>query len=324
MAIEFDGRVAVITGAGSGLGREYALALAARGAKVVVNDLGGSGSGVGQSVAAADKVIDEIRASGGTAVSNHDSVATRAGGTRIVETAMDTFGRIDILISNAGFLRDARFDELTDDQIDAVLDVHLKGAFYVGQPAFKIMKQQKFGRLLFTASASGMFGHPWQANYGAAKAGLVGLSNVVALEGKDHGILSNALLPGARTRLANEIDFSFRDEVSDIADAMRRMGPPFDPVRLNADWVMPLALFLVSERSQVSHRAFSAVSGRYSEVFIAATEGWAAAERPEPEAIEEHWMQVEDRANYTLPRSVYDEAADVNATLKRVLGGSSL
>lgn len=321
MTIDFSDRVAVITGAGGGLGRAYALELARRGARVVVNDFGGSGGGVGQSQTAADKVVAEISAAGGNAVANYDSVATRAGGTHVIETAMDAFGRVDILISNAGILRNARFEELTDEQIDAVLDVHLKGAFYVGQPAFKIMKQQKYGRILFTSSASGMFGHPWQANYGAAKAGLVGLSNVVALEGRDHGVLSNALLPGAATRLADEIDFSFLKESSEVAEMMGRItasnSSTNDASRLNPEWVMPLALYLVSEACTATHREFSAVSGRYAEVFVGATDGWASAEQPTPEVIAEHFAQIADSARYTRPLSVYHEVVDVRATLQQ-------
>ncbi len=319
MPIEFTGRVAIVTGAGAGLGREYALELARRGAQVVVNDLGGTSAGVGASSAAADQVVAEIRAAGGVAVANHDSVSTRSGGANIVATAMAAFGRVDIVISNAGFLRDCRFEDMTDAQIDAVIDVHLKGAFYVGQPAFAIMKRQSYGRFLFTSSASGMFGHPWQANYAAAKAGLVGLSNVVALEGRDHGILSNALLPGARTRLASTLDFSFKDEIAEIAEVFGRMGPPYDPVRLEPDWVMPIALYLVSEQSATTQGVYSAVSGRYSQVFIGASEGWVAEQRPEPEAIAANWDAINDRDRYTRPISVYHEVADVNEALRRNL-----
>jgi NAD(P)-dependent dehydrogenase (short-subunit alcohol dehydrogenase family) len=163
MTISFDGRVAVVTGGGNGLGRDYCLNLAARGARVVVNDLGGTGAGQGASHGAADRVVEEIRAAGGQAVASHDSVATREGGAAIIATAMQAFGRVDIVINNAGFLRNNRFEDLSDEQIDAVMNVHLKGAFYVTQPAYRVMKDQGYGRILFTASASGLYGHPWLA-----------------------------------------------------------------------------------------------------------------------------------------------------------------
>src|SRR6266853_4747557 len=159
--INFDGRVAIITGGGNGLGRDYCLELAKRGAKVLVNDLGGSAAGQGQSRSAADRVVDEIKTAGGHAVPSYDSVSTRAGGQAIVDAAMKAFGRVDIVINNAGFLRNNRFEDITDSQIDALVDVHLKGAFYVSQPAYKAMKANRYGRFLFTGSTSAMFGHAW-------------------------------------------------------------------------------------------------------------------------------------------------------------------
>jgi NAD(P)-dependent dehydrogenase (short-subunit alcohol dehydrogenase family) len=159
--IRFDGRVAIITGAGNGLGRDYALELARRGAKVVVNDLGGSGSGQGASHSAADLVVAEIRDASGEAVASHDSVSTRSGGEAIVQTALDAYGKVDICINNAGFLRNGRFEDLDDGQIDSIIDVHLKGAFYVAQPAYRAMRRNGYGRFLFTGSASAMFGHAW-------------------------------------------------------------------------------------------------------------------------------------------------------------------
>ncbi|HEY5676405.1 MAG TPA: SDR family NAD(P)-dependent oxidoreductase, partial [Myxococcales bacterium] len=204
--VRFDGRVAVITGAGNGLGKDYALELARRGAKVVVNDLGGSGAGEGASHKAADLVVEQIRDSGGEAIANYDSVASREGGGAIIQAALDAFGKVDICISNAGFLRNARFEDLDDERIDAILNVHLKGAFYVAQPAYRAMRQKGYGRFLFTGSASAMYGHAWQANYAAAKGGLMGLSHVVAIEGSAYGITSNLIMPTAQSRLAQEMD----------------------------------------------------------------------------------------------------------------------
>lgn len=313
----FEGRVAIVTGAGAGLGRAYALELARRGASVVVNDLGGSGSGSGASTNAAEAVVAEIEAMGSRAVASFDSVATRAGGRAIVDKALDTFGRLDILIANAGILRTARFDEMTDEDIDKVIDVHLKAGFYVGQPAFTAMKKQGYGRILFTASSSGMFGHPWQASYGAAKAGIVGLANVVALEGKDHGILCNVIMPSARTRLADEINWGWAQEVKDVGAALARLSslPAGAGDRLNPEWVVPLAIELVSERSTSTHQLFSACSGRFARVFIGATEGWAAADLPSAEDISAHWNVICDTTVFHEPHSVYDEAEIARKTI---------
>jgi NAD(P)-dependent dehydrogenase (short-subunit alcohol dehydrogenase family) len=325
---EFENRVAVVTGAGAGLGREYAVELARRGCRVVVNDLGGSGSGVGSSTDAADTVVNMIVAAGGTAIANHDSVATRSGGCAIIDAALDTFGRLDVLISNAGILRTGRFDELTDDDIDAVIDVHLKAGFYVGQPAFAAMKRRRYGRILFTASSSGVFGHPWQASYAAAKAGLVGLSNVVSIEGKDHGVLSNVLMPNARTRLAEEIDWSWQREFSDLSATFVRLmttsaspSPPSQQ-RLDPSWVAPLAIFLVSERSTVTQGVFSAVSGRYARVFAGVTEGWTAPELASDNEIAGHWNEICSCANFYEPKNVYDEALYVRDKLNELRSGS--
>ncbi|WP_254514583.1 NAD(P)/FAD-dependent oxidoreductase [Novosphingobium sp. G106] len=247
--IRFDRRVAIVTGAGGGLGRAYALELARRGARVVVNDIG---------PAAADKVVAEIAAQGGLAAANRDSVATRAGGRAIVDLAIEAFGRIDVLISNAGILRHARFDEMTEADINSVIDVHLKGSFHVGQPAFAAMKRQGYGRMLFTASSSGLFGHPWQASYAAAKAGIVGLANTIALEGKDHGVLCNVIMPNARTSMADSVDFSWKAEVSEVGAALDELiaTPSGGGERLDADWVVPLAMHLVSEDSGMTHGIF--------------------------------------------------------------------
>lgn len=319
-ALNFEGRVAIVTGAGAGLGRAYALELARRGASVVVNDLGGTGSGAGHSTTAAAAVVAEIEASGGNAVPSFDSVATRAGGQAIVDTALDAFGRLDILIANAGILRTRRFEEMADEDIDKVLDVHLKAGFYVGQPAFAVMKRQGYGRILLTASSSGMFGHPWQASYGAAKAGTVGLANVIALEGKDCGVLCNAIMPNARTRLADEIDWSWAKEAKDVGAALAKLtASTGGGERLDPEWVMPLAVYLVSEQSNTTHQVYSAASGRFARVFVGATEGWAASTLPSAEDVAAHWSTIGDASHYAEPLSVYDEALLARETIARAL-----
>ena len=198
-AINFNERVAIVTGAGSGLGKSHALEFARRGAQVVINDLGGAVDGSGSGSAAADAVVKEIEEAGGTAVANYDSVSTREGGENIVQTALDNFGRVDILVNNAGILRDRTFAKMSQEEMDGVLDVHLRGAFFVSQPAFRAMKKQLYGRIIFTASAAGVFGSFGQANYAAAKMGLVGLSNVLSQEGMKAKITSNVIAPIAQT-----------------------------------------------------------------------------------------------------------------------------
>ena len=203
--IRFDDQVAVVTGAGHGLGRTYALELAHRGiGVVVVNDLGVDVHGLGTGPAA-DVVVEEIRKAGGRAVANTDSVATPEGGRAIVDAAVNEFGRVDIVINNAGILRDKSFHNLSFQEMDDIIDVHLRGAFYVSQPAYRLMREQKYGRFLFTTSAAGLFGNFRQTNYSAAKMGLVGLSNTIAIEGAKNGIHSNAIAPIARTRLTEEL-----------------------------------------------------------------------------------------------------------------------
>jgi NAD(P)-dependent dehydrogenase (short-subunit alcohol dehydrogenase family) len=256
-SIRFDGRVAVITGAGGGLGRSYALYLAERGARVVVNDLGGSADGQGNSSKAADGVVAEIKARGGDAVANYDSVASAAGGARIVQTAMDAYGRVDIVINNAGILRDASLVKMSSESFDTLIDVHLKGAFYVTQPAFRVMRENGYGRVIYTASAAGVFGNFGQANYAAAKMGLVGLSNVTAIEGAKYNIRSNVITPIARTRLTE--------------DLMGSLGDMFAP-----EFIVPMVAYLVSEECEYSHEIFNVGAGRYSRIFIGSAPGWTA------------------------------------------------
>jgi NAD(P)-dependent dehydrogenase (short-subunit alcohol dehydrogenase family) len=288
--IRFDGRVAVITGAGGGLGKTYALELARRGAHVVANDLGGASDGSGKGSSMADQTVDEIRKAGGEAVANYDSVATPAGGEAIVKTALDRFGRVDIVINNAGILRDKSFAKLEPQDLEIVLDVHLKGAFYVSQPAFRAMKDQSYGRFLFTASAAGIFGNFGQTNYGAAKMGLVGLSNVLAVEGAKSNIKSNVIAPIAKTRLTENL-----------------LGPM--AANLEPNTVTPLACYLVSEACELSHEVFSVGGGRFARVFVGLTPGWFAGKGKAVslEDVRDHLGQIMDEKNYIVPKSIGDE-----------------
>jgi NAD(P)-dependent dehydrogenase (short-subunit alcohol dehydrogenase family) len=288
--IRFDGRVAVITGAGGGLGKTYALALAARGARVVVNDLGGGKDGTGAGTSMADQTVKQIVESGGEAVANYDSVATPEGGEGIVQTALDHFGGVDIVINNAGILRDKTFAKLEPADLETVLDVHLKGGFYVSQPAFRAMKDKGYGRFIFTASAAGILGNFGQTNYGAAKMGLVGLSNVLALEGAKYNIKSNVIAPIARTRLTEQL-----------------LGPM--AAALDPECVTPLVVYLVSEQCDLTHQIFSVGGGRFARMFVGLTPGWFAGKgaKPAPEEVRDHMDQIRDPQGYIIPDSIADE-----------------
>ena len=294
--INFDGRVAVITGAGGGLGRTYALEIARRGGRVVVNDLGGKSDGTGASSSMADQVVKEIREAGGEAVANHDSVSTPAGGAAIVQTALDHFGRVDIVINNAGILRDKTFAKLTPEELEIVLDVHLKGAFYVTQPAFAVMKANGYGRIVLTASAAGVLGNFGQTNYAAAKMGLVGLSNVLAIEGAKNNIKSNVITPIANTRLTQDL-----------------LGPI--AAKLSPECVTPLVLYLVSEGCELTHEIFTVGGGRYARFFIGMNDGWvkAGGVPATVEEIADHIGEIRDTTHYTIPNGV---GAELRVTAK--------
>ena len=249
--LTFDGRVAVITGAGGGLGRSHALELARRGAHVVVNDLGGAVDGTGGSASAAEQVVAEIRAAGGEAIANADSVATPDGGAAIVECALDTFGRVDIVVNNAGILRDAAFKNVTPALLDAVIDVHLKGAFNVLRTAWPRLREQNYGRVVNTSSGSGLFGNFGQSNYGAAKAGLMGLTRVLSIEGARNNVMANAIAPIAHTRMTEgQIDESMAPEL-----------------------ISPLVAYLCHASCAVTGQAYSVGGGRVSRVFLGMTTG---------------------------------------------------
>lgn len=253
-ALRFDDRVAVITGGGRGLGREYALLLASRGAKVVVNDPGSSLTGDGSDGTPARQVADEIVAAGGQAVANTDSVVTVDGGKAIIDSAIRHFGRIDILIHNAGTVRRGSLKELSPQDFDAVLDVHLRGAFHVVRPAFPVMCAAGYGRIVLTSSIGGLYGNHNVANYGVAKAGLIGLSNVAALEGAADGVRCNVIIPSAVTRMAEGIDTS----------AYPPMGP---------ELVAPTVGWLAHESCSVTGEMLVAIGGRVARAFIAESPG---------------------------------------------------
>jgi NAD(P)-dependent dehydrogenase (short-subunit alcohol dehydrogenase family) len=313
--ISFAGRVAIVTGAGGGLGRDYALDLARRGAAVVVNDLGTNSDGTGGPSRMADRVVDEIRAAGIEAVASYDSVATAVGGEAIVATAMKAFGRVDVLINNAGILRNAPFDELQDSTIDAMLSVHLKGAFNVTRPAYRLMKRQGYGRILFASSAAGLFGNAEQAAYGAAKAGLVGLMNVLSLEGRAHGVLCNALLPTAESRMGAQMSAA---QMKDFGEIYALAGPCLGNSG-TPPFVTPLVVYLVSEACDSTHGIYSASLGRYARVFVAASNGWIGPrdKAPSAEDIEAHFATICDQKNVTVPESLRDEFVDIIKLLQK-------
>jgi len=297
--IRYDGRVAVITGAGGGLGKTYALEMARRGAKVVVNDLGGKSDGTGAGHSMADLVVDEIKKAGGDAVANYDSVSTPDGGEGVIQSALSAFGRVDVVVNNAGILRDKTFLKLTPEELGIVLDVHLKGAFYVSQPAFRAMKEKGYGRFIFTSSAAGLLGNFGQTNYGAAKMGLVGLMNVLAVEGAKYNIKCNTIAPTARTRMTEEL--------------LGPLAPLLDP-----ETVTPLVVYLGSEACELTHEIFSVGGGRFARMFVGLTPGWVAdaGKRVSAEDVQEHLEQIRNPEGYTIPANITDELRILSKVLK--------
>jgi NAD(P)-dependent dehydrogenase (short-subunit alcohol dehydrogenase family) len=299
--VDFQDRVAIVTGAGGGLGREHALLLASRGAAVVVNDLGGSVAGEGASDSAADAVVAEIESAGGVAVSEHSSVADPAGGAAIVQKALDTYGRIDIVVNNAGILRDKSFSNMGTDLLHPVLDVHLRGAFYVTRPAFVHMKEQGYGRILFTTSGSGLMGNFGQANYGAAKMGLVGLMNVLKVEGSKYNIKTNAVAPIAHTRMT-----------AGLFDGIVEL---FSPAQ-----VSPAVAYLVSEECELNGEIWSVGGGSVSRFFIGLTEGYFKHPNDGDLTIEDiagHLHDIRSEIDYMVPFSSRDEFGKLGPRLSQ-------
>lgn len=307
MDISFDGQVAVVTGGGGGIGRVQALELARRGASVVVNDVGGIDRPEGPS---ANDVVAEIRAAGGQAVASLDSVATQEGGKAIIECALDSFGRIDAIVHLAGAWRTVLFEEMTAEMIDPVLDVHLRGGFFVTHPAWEHMKKQGYGRIVLCSSSSGVWGRKFGTNYAAAKAGLFGLGRAMALEGAEHGILVNCILPVARSSVVKYPNV----QPQAMLDAIKASGsggaiPPF----ATSEMLVPLPTYLASRACTVTGEAFSGVGGRFARVFVAAAEGWLCDKGvvPTAEDIALHMDEIENHGAYILPATVVDEIASV-------------
>jgi NAD(P)-dependent dehydrogenase (short-subunit alcohol dehydrogenase family) len=290
--IDFSDRVALITGAGRGLGAHHARLLASRGAAVVVNDPGVATDGTASEQRPADDVVAEIKAAGGAAVADYGSVTDPGQAEAMVERTVAEFGRIDILVNNAGILRDKAFHNLEWDNLNAVLDTHLRGAFYVTRPAFRKMREQSYGRIVMTSSNSGILGNFGQANYGAAKLGLVGFMNVLKIEGAKYDIKVNAIAPVARTRMTEEI-----------------LGPVAE--KLEPGLVSPVVAYLCSQACSVTGEIYSVAGGTVSRMFIGLTKGWFKHPEREgaltPEDVEANLATIRDETGYIVPASNQEE-----------------
>jgi len=299
--IRFDGRVAVVTGAGAGLGRVYALELAKRGAKVVVNDLGGARDGSGQgSATPADQVVAEIKALGSEAVANYDNVASPEGGQNIIKTALDAFGTVDILINNAGILRDKSFLKMAPQNWQAVLDVHLNGAYHVTRPAFAVMKEKGYGRIVMTTSAAGLYGNFGQSNYTAAKMALIGLMNTLKLEGQKYDIKVNTIAPVAASRLTEDV------------------LPPDFFEKLKPEFVAPMVLLLSSEECPVTGNIYNAGMGCYNRAALVTGPGMVVSEGkeiPTPEQVSAAWEGIASLKNAKEYTQLNEQIGDLLGAL---------
>lgn len=300
MSLSFEGRVVLVTGAGGGLGKEYALAFAERGASVVVNDLGADTKGGGKSSAAADKVVEEIRAKGGKAVANYDSVED---GEKLIQSALDAFGRIDVVVNNAGILRDRSFARTSDLDWDLIQRVHLRGSFLVTRAAWNHMKNQKFGRIIMTASAAGIYGNFGQANYSAAKLGLLGLANTLAIEGRKYNIHCNTIAPVAGSRLTETV------------------MPPDLVASLKPEYVAPMVLWLCHEQCQENGGLFEVGAGWIGKLRWERSQGHTVRQKNQamtPEAVRDHWDKICDFTDATKPATVQESLQSVVSVLSRV------
>jgi NAD(P)-dependent dehydrogenase (short-subunit alcohol dehydrogenase family) len=312
--LRFDDQVAVITGAGGGLGKKYALLLASRGARVVVNDIGGSVTGGGSNSEAAQAVADEICQHGGQAVADNHSVTSPEGGQAIIDAALNAWGRVDIVINNAGIVRDAPFEDMSAEQFEPLLDVHLRGAFHVTRPAWKVMREQGYGRILNTTSAAGILGNAGMSNYGSAKTGLIGFTRVLAAEGADRNIKVNAAAPIAFTRmLTHSIDTA--EQPADAAsqaildDLVNQYLKKLDP-----GLVAPMVAFLTHRDCPVTGEIYTVGAGHVSRFFIGRTKGFYSPELS-IEQVRDHLDEIRDEAGYTVPGGPADEMGELFATI---------
>lgn len=293
--LTYEGRVAIVIDAGGGLGREHALLLASRGAQVVVNDLGGSVAGEGPDEGPAARTAKEINDLGGVAVADSNSAATAEGGEAIVQTALDAFGQVDIVVNNVGIRRNKSFHNMSPDLVDAVIDVHLKWAFNVARPAFVVMRERGYGRIVNTSSAAGIFGNFGQTNYSAAKMGL-GFTRTLAQEGAKHNIHSNVVALAARTRMTEEL-------LDKLADCL-------DPAL-----VSPTVAWLCHEDCDVNGEIFSVGDGRVARVIIGVTRGWFSGEQ-QIEQVRDHFAAICDHAAPVFPANAVAEMALVRDRLR--------
>ncbi|ACZ90913.1 SDR family oxidoreductase [Streptosporangium roseum] len=295
--LRFDGKVAVITGAGHGLGRSHALSLAERGAKVVVNDLGGALDGTGASAGPAADVVELINKNGGEAVASTDNVATPEGAKAIVQAAIDAFGRLDVVVNNAGILRDKSFGKMSVEEFDQVLAVHVRGSFLVSRAAFPYLKEQGYGRIVNTSSPAGLFGNFGQANYSTAKMGLVGLTKTLGIEGARAGIKANAIAPVAWTRMTEAL-----------------LPAEFE-AKFTAERVSTLVTFLAHESCETSGEVFSVGGGRIARVFVAEGPGWRQDDHT-VEDIRDNWEAIMAEQPYLTPTTLGQQAS---ASMKAML-----
>lgn len=316
--IDFNGQVAVVTGAGGALGSAFCRELARRGAAIVANDLGGATTGEGTSNGYADAIVDTLKQDGARAVANYDTVATAAGGQAIIDSALSNFGRIDIVISNAGNQRNGAFGELTEQDVEDVFAVHTKGAFNVCQPAYREMVQQGYGRIVLVSSQSGIFGNPFRANYGSAKTALIGLMNVIAQEAPP-GIAVNTLFPNAQGGRLGGTPLSERPDIDFLKAAGERTRHFVEGMK--PEFVAALACYMASRQCDRSQNMYSVLGGKYSRLFVGLTQGWYSPgpDAPSCEDVMAHLDQIDDRSRYDIPLSGIDEMDTVLAA-RRALG----
>lgn len=306
--ISFDGQAVIVTGAGRGLGRSHALDLSRRGAAVLVNDIVGS---------LADGVTKEINEAGGRAVACHASVATAEGAKHVVDTAVGEFGKVDVLVNNAGVIHTGYFNDLSDEDIDTVLDVHIRAAFRTSQLVWPIMTERNYGRIVMTCSASGMFSHQGLSNYAVGKAALYGLTKALAFEGMERGIKVNAILPMAMTEgaLASNIP-----DMLDIQARYTRKPVEVDEWRWGPPTISALVTYLCSSECDYTGEAFSAVHGRYARVFVGVADGWIAPDEASirAESVAAHMGEIRDLSNHSVPMWLFEEMRDADERIDEI------